>query len=80
MNKAQQLIKSFFAPAAGAAGLVAANVQAAVPTGVESAFTTMSTDFGTILGYAYTAGAVVVGGGVIFAISWKLLKRVGSKA
>ena len=54
--------------------------QAAVDSGVATAFTSMTTDFSTVMGYAYTAGAIVVGGSVIFGIAWKLLKRVGSKA
>lgn len=57
----------------------AMTAHAAVPLGVEASFTTLTTDFGTVLGYAYTAGAIIVGGGVVFGIVWKLLKRVGGK-
>lgn len=56
--------------------LAAAGANAAVPTGVEAIFTGVATDFGTLLGYGYTAMAVIVGGLIVLA----LVKKVATKS
>jgi len=48
---------------------------AAVPVGVEAIFTTAATDFGTLLGYGYTAAAVIVTGMIVLGLSLKVAKR-----
>jgi len=48
---------------------------AAVPAGVEAIFTTAATDFGTLLGYGYTAAAVIVTGMIVLGLSLKVAKR-----
>jgi len=55
---------------------LSAPAQAAVPTGVETVFTTAATDFGTVVGYGWTLFLVIVGGLLLFGI----VRRVISKA
>jgi len=50
--------------------------QAAVPTGVEAVFTTLATDFGTVVGYGWVLFLVVIGGLALFGI----VKKVFNKA
>jgi len=57
-------------------GGAAVNANAAVPTGVEAIFTTLATDFGTIVGYGWTLFLVIVGGLALFGI----VKKVFNKA
>lgn len=71
-------IKSWLLSAAVAVGAalgIVAPVQAAVPVGVETVFTTAATDFGTIVGYGWTLFLVIIGGMVLF----KIVKKVFSK-
>lgn len=49
--------------------------QAAVPTGVETVFTGLATDFGTIVGYGWTLFLVVVGGIALFGIAKKVFHK-----
>lgn len=60
---------------AGVATLAAAVAHAEVPAGAQAIFTTAATDFGTLMGYGYTAAGVIIGGFIIF----KLVKRVANK-
>lgn len=60
----------------GAALGIVAPVQAAVPTGVETVFTTAATDFGTVVGYGWTLFLVIIGGMVLF----KIVKKVFFKS
>lgn len=60
---------------ASAVGIVTP-VQAAVPTGVETVFTTAATDFSTIVGYGWTLFLVIIGGMVLF----KIVKKVFFKS
>lgn len=53
--------------------------QAAVPTGVETVFTTAATDFGTIVGYGWTLFLVIVGGLVLFGIVKKVISRAAGR-
>lgn len=59
-----------------ALSVFAVPAQAAVPTGVETVFTTAATDFGTIVGYGWTLFLVIIGGMVMF----KLVKKVFFKS
>jgi len=68
MNKLQSL--------ALVAGSLAASVaSAAVPAGAEAIFTTAATDFGTLLGYGFTAMTVVIGGWIVFRQVKKMAQR-----
>lgn len=49
---------------------------AAVPAGVETVFTTLATDFGTVVGYGWVLFLVVIGGLALFGI----VKKVFNKA
>lgn len=69
-------IKAVVAAAALAVMAIAAPVQAAVPTGVETVFTTTATDFGTIVGYGWTLFLTIVGGMILF----KIVKKVFFKS
>ncbi len=65
-----------FKQAAGAALLGAAvSVQAAVPAGVDTAFSELLTDAGTVAGYAVP----VVMGILALSVVIKLIKRFGNK-
>jgi len=59
-----------------AAGSLSVPAIAAVPTGVETLFTTTATDFGTIIGYGYVLMLAVLGGMVLI----KIVKKVFFKA
>lgn len=56
--------------------LVGAAANAAVPASAEAVFTGAATDFGTVLGYGYTAMAVILGGFIVM----KLIKKVATKS
>jgi len=56
--------------------LVATQAQAAVPVGVQTVFTDLATDFGTIVGYGWVLFLVVIGGTALFGI----VKKVFNKA
>jgi len=49
--------------------------QAALPTGVETAFTGMTSDFSTLFGYGFTALIAIVGSMMV----WKYTKKLASK-
>lgn len=55
---------------------IVAPAQAAVPTGVETVFTTAATDFGTVVGYGWTLFLTIIGGLILF----KLVKKVFFKS
>ncbi|MBB3193147.1 hypothetical protein [Roseateles terrae] len=59
-----------------AAAVIAAPVMAAVPDGAAEVFTTAAADAKTVLGYAFTCMAAVVGGFVVM----KLVKRAVKSA
>lgn len=60
---------------ASAVGIVSP-VQAAVPVGVETVFTTTATDFGTVVGYGWTLFLTIIGGLILF----KVVKKVFFKS
>lgn len=60
----------------GAALGIVSPVQAAVPTGVETVFTTTATDFGTVVGYGWTLFLTIIGGLILF----KVVKKVFFKS
>lgn len=62
-------MKKVLATASGALALVAINAQAALPTGVDTAFTDLTTDFTTVAGYA-TSAAIAV------AVAFKVISMV----
>jgi len=62
--------------AAAAIGSTALSAQAAVPAGVQTIFTDLATDFGTVVAYGWTLFLVVVGGLALFGI----VKKVFAKA
>lgn len=59
--------------------LLVSAAHAAVPTGVETVFTTAATDFGTIVGYGWTLFLVIVGGLVLFGIVKKVVSRAAGR-
>lgn len=67
-------MKKILAGATGALALVAINAQAALPTGVDTAFTDLQTDFTTVAGYATTAAIAVA---VAFKVISMVKKGVG---
>jgi len=71
------LNKQFRAVLAIPASLAGASAFAAVPPGVEGAFTTMATDFATLLGYGVTLAVVIWGGYLILANGRKMLNKTG---
>lgn len=58
------------------ASLFGASAYAAVPTGVETVFTTLATDFGTVVGYGWVAFLVVIGGLALFGIVRRVIGKV----
>lgn len=48
---------------------------AAVPAGAEAIFTSVATDFGTIIGYGFTAMAAIVGGMIVFTLVKSVAKK-----
>lgn len=54
---------------------VAGIAAAAVPASVETSFTTMSADFNTVFGYAFTALTVIV----TAMIAWRYTRKLASK-
>jgi hypothetical protein len=57
------------------ASAVPALSMAAVPAGAEAIFTTVATDFATLLGYGFTAMAAIVGGMIVFGLVKKVAKK-----
>lgn len=56
--------------------LMATNAaHAAVPAGVQSIFTDLATDFGTVVAYGWVLFLVVVGGLALFGIVKKVFSR-----
>jgi len=74
----RNILKKLVAGAAALLGFGAA-ANAAVPTGVETVFTTAATDFGTIVGYGWTLFLVIVGGLVLFGIVKKVISRAAGR-
>lgn len=62
---------------AALAALASPAAFAAVPAGVEGAFTTMATDFATLMGYGVTLAVVIWGGYLILANGRKMLNKTG---
>jgi len=54
-------------------------VQAAVPVGVETVFTTAATDFTTVSGYGWTLFLLIVGGLLLFGIVKKVISRAAGR-
>lgn len=69
-----QLLKGSFV--AAVLSVVGAAAHAAVPAGAEAVFTTLATDSGVILGYAFVAMTAITGGWIVF----KMVKRGANKA
>jgi len=70
-----KLLKMLGALVASALAVVSGAVQAAVPAGVETVFTSAATDFGTVIGYGWTLFLVIVGGLILFGIVRKVISR-----
>jgi len=51
------------------------SAHAAVPVGVQTLFTDLATDFGTIAGYGWVLFLVVVGGLALFGIVRRVFKK-----
>lgn len=64
---------------AACVALVSSVASAAVPTGVETVFTTAATDFGTVVGYGWTLFLVIVGGLLTFALVKKVIARAAGR-
>lgn len=62
---------------AALAALASPAAFAAVPPAVEGAFTTMATDFGTLLGYGVTLAVIVWGGYLVLANGRKMINKTG---
>jgi hypothetical protein len=62
-------MKKAIASVLAATTLVSVNAMAALPTGVDTAFTDLSTDIGTLIGYATTAA-------IAAAVLWKVMSFV----
>lgn len=60
----------------GVSAVAVGSASAAVPAGVETMFTGIATDFGTVLGYGYTLMLAIVGGLIII----KVVKKVANRA
>lgn len=70
-----QSIKKLCALIGAVALLGASAVQAAVPTGVQTIFTDLATDFGVVVGYGWILFLVVVGGLALFGIVKKIFHK-----
>ena len=72
MKKAMQYLCALCALVAGLASTPAL---AAVPTGVETVFTTAAADFSTIVGYGWTLFLAIVGGLILFGLVKRVIAR-----
>lgn len=63
------------AAVAFAMSLVSGISSATVPTGVETVFTGLGTDFGTIVAYGWTLFLVIVGGLALFGIARRVVAK-----
>jgi len=73
--KREKIMRKIFAVVSAVLLGLASSVQAAVPTGVETVFTGLATDFGTIVGYGWTLFLVIVGGLALFGIVRRIVGK-----
>jgi len=73
MQSIKKMLSCMLLAAASLLGITSAH--AAVPTGVQTIFTDLATDFGTVVAYGWTLFLVVVGGLALFGIVRKVFRK-----